>query len=66
MENEQFPPLVAIPKVPEFIGGISRSKVYELIDAGELRRIRIGRRAFISGDSIAAFLRKVLTSGDAA
>ncbi len=58
-----LPPLVAMPKVPGFLGDISRSEVYKLVSEGELTRVRIGRRAFISGESIAAFLRKVLTSG---
>jgi excisionase family DNA binding protein len=61
-----LPPLVALTKVPGYLGDISRSKVYELVAAGELTRVRIGSRAFISGESITAFLTKVLTSGGAA
>lgn len=59
------PPLVAMPKVPWYLGDISRSKVYKLVASGELTRVRIGSRAFISGESITAFLTKVLTSGGA-
>jgi excisionase family DNA binding protein len=66
MENEQLPVLVAMPEVPKYIGDISRSKVYELVAAGELRRIRIGRRAFISGESITGFLSKLVAEGGAA
>jgi len=66
MDKTNLPPLVAIPDVPNYLGDISRSKVYELVASGELTRIRIGRRAFISGESIAGFLDKLLTSGDAA
>ena len=61
-----LPPLVAMAKVPGYLGDISRSKVYELVATGELTRVRIGARAFISGESITAFLTKVLTSGGAA
>lgn len=60
-ETQQIPALVAVSEVPGFIGNISRSTVYELIDAGELRRTHIGSRAFVSGESIAAFLDKVLS-----
>lgn len=56
--RNHFPPLMAIAKVPGYLGDISRSKVYELVAAGELTRVRIGSRAFISGESIAAFLTR--------
>ena len=55
-----------MPEVPWYLGKISRSKVYHLIDTGELTRVRIGSRAFVSGESITAFLNKVLSSGGAA
>jgi excisionase family DNA binding protein len=60
------PPLVAIPEVSGYLGNISRSKVYELVASGQLTRVRIGSRAFVSGESITAFLDKVLTNGGAA
>jgi excisionase family DNA binding protein len=66
MDTMHLPLLVAMPDVPKYLGDISRSKIYELVANGELTRIRIGRRAFISGESIAGFLDKLLTSGDAA
>jgi hypothetical protein len=59
------PPLVAMPEVTWYLGNISRSKVYGLIATGELTRVRIGSRAFITGESITAFLTKVLTNGGA-
>lgn len=66
MDTTHLPSLVAMPDVPNYLGDISRSKIYELVANGELKRIRIGRRAFISGESIAGFIDKLLTSGDAA
>jgi predicted DNA-binding transcriptional regulator AlpA len=63
---EKLPPLVAMPEVPSYLGKISRSNVYKLVDAGELTRVHIGSRAFITGESITAFLSKVLSSGGAA
>jgi hypothetical protein len=65
LETNQLPPLVALPEVPGYLGDISRSKVYELVSAGELTRVHIGRRAFVSGESITAFLSRVLTSSGA-
>lgn len=54
-----LPPLVPIEEVSKHLG-VSRSRVYELVDNGELKRVHIGRRALISGESIAVFLNKVL------
>jgi hypothetical protein len=62
---EKLPRLVAMPEVPWYLGEISRSKVYGLVASGELKRVHIGARAFITGESIAAFVAKVLTSGGA-
>lgn len=58
-----LPALVPIAEVPRYLGHVSRSKVYELVASGELIRVRIGSRAFVSGESIAAFLKRVLASG---
>jgi len=66
MDKTHIPPLVAMPDVPIYLGNISRSKLYELVASGDLTRIRIGRRAFISGESIAGFIDNLLSSGDAA
>ncbi len=65
--NDEFivPALVSMPDVPYYLGHVSRSKVYGLVASGELTRVRIGGRAFISGESIAAFLGKVLADGGA-
>jgi hypothetical protein len=56
------PPLVPIGEAPGYLGHISRSKLYVLVASGELKKVRIGSRAFISGESITAFLNKVLSS----
>lgn len=58
-----LPALVPIGEVPWYLGHVSRSKVYGLVASGELMRVRIGSRAFVSGESIAAFLKRVLASG---
>lgn len=38
------------------LGGIGRTTVYRLINAGELTRVNIGRRAFITANSIEAYI----------
>nr|WP_262927964.1 helix-turn-helix domain-containing protein [Gordonia jinghuaiqii] len=38
----------------EMLGGISRAHVYQLIDSGVLERVNIGRRAFVTRESIHA------------
>lgn len=38
------------------LGGIGRTTVYRLINAGQLTRVNIGRRAFITADSIDTYI----------
>ena len=52
--------LVPIPDVQQAIGGVSRQTVYNMIAAGSLRRVNVGRRAFITRASLEAFLQHVL------
>ena len=41
------------------LGGIGRTKVYDLIDAGVLTKVNIGSRAFITEESIDAYLESL-------
>lgn len=56
--------LVPIEDAQSELGGIGRTTLYRLIDEGHLVRARIGRRAFITGDSIAAYISSITTEGD--
>lgn len=38
------------------LGGIGRTTLYKLIDDGALVRVNIGRRAFVTGESIDAYI----------
>ncbi len=51
--------LVSIADACEQLGGIGRTTLYELIDQGHLVRARIGRRAFITGESIEGYLHQI-------
>lgn len=49
----------SIPQTLEKLGGISRSMVYELINQGELAVVKIGRRSFITEDSLQSFVQRL-------
>ncbi|HQA42139.1 MAG TPA: helix-turn-helix domain-containing protein [Verrucomicrobiota bacterium] len=51
------------PVVSDFLGGIGRTKIYKLIDSGQLARVNIGRRAFVTAESIENFIDRI--TGDA-
>lgn len=39
--------------------GVGRTKTYELLDAGELEAVHIGRRRLVAADSIEAYVRRL-------
>lgn len=41
------------------LGNVSRTTVYRLIDQGELERVRIGTRAFITQESLEAYVARL-------
>jgi excisionase family DNA binding protein len=41
------------------LGGLSRRQVYRLIDQGELCRVKIGSRLFITRDSIEGYVERL-------
>lgn len=51
-----------VPIVPDATGalGISRRKVYLLIDMGELQRVKIGRRALVTTESLRAYVARLI------
>lgn len=46
--------LVPITAACKRLGGIGRTMLYELITSGELTKVKIGTRGFITVESIAA------------
>ncbi|AZZ82570.1 DNA-binding protein [Gordonia alkanivorans] len=48
--------LVPIADAQSALGGISRSTLYKLIADGEVTRVNIGRRSFVTGDSIDQYI----------
>lgn len=51
--------LVPIPEARSALGDIGRSTLYELIDQGELVKVKLGRRAFVTAESLAAYVNRL-------
>lgn len=51
--------LVPIEDSQEQLGGIARSTLYGLVNAGHLTKVNIGRRGFITADSIDAYVESL-------
>ena len=47
------------------LGGISRTTIYELIARGELTKVNIGARGFITAESIAAYVDRLKAAATA-
>ena len=63
MVVEQDRLLVRIPEAAERLG-LSRSTLYELIGAGELRVIRYGRAVRVPVSELAAWVERQAKAGD--
>lgn len=50
----------------EWLGGVGRTTVYELIKRGELTQVHIGRRGFITTESLAAYVNRLTEAASAA
>ena len=51
--------LLSIEQARHQLGGISRSMLYNLINSGDLERVKVGNRAFIPQASIDQFVAKL-------
>lgn len=51
--------LVPIPDARSELGGIGHTTIYELIARGELIKVNIGRRAFVTSESLAAYVDRL-------
>jgi hypothetical protein len=48
--------LLDVGETKSFLGGIGRTKLYELVNSGELSRVHIGRRTFFRQGDLEAFV----------
>jgi predicted DNA-binding transcriptional regulator AlpA len=52
--------LVPIPEArQDWLGGIGNTTIYDLINKGELKKVNIGRRSFITSESLAAYVDRL-------
>ena len=51
--------LVPYDDAMRMLGGIGRTKFYELIDDNEIEQVKIGRRGFITAKSLAAYVDRL-------
>jgi excisionase family DNA binding protein len=57
--------LIPIPDTCSKLGGVSRTTVYELVNQGELVKVNIGRRGFITAESLAAYVDRLAEAASA-
>jgi len=51
--------LYPVPEARAILGGIGHTTIYELMKTGELERVNIGRRAFVTAKSLARYLDRL-------
>lgn len=54
------------PDTGQALGGLGRTKVFELIKTGQLRSVQIGRRRFVVAESVADYVRRLELQAPAA
>ena len=45
-----------VPVAREVLGGIGHTKFYDLVQRGDLRLVKIGRRSFVTDDEIERYI----------
>ena len=56
--------LVSLRDTQYTLGGIGRTTVYDLVDKKELVKVNVGRRMFITADSIDGYLNRLVEGRD--
>jgi hypothetical protein len=51
--------LHSIPEARDALGGIGHTTIYDLIKRQELVKVNIGRRGFITSESLAAYVDRL-------
>lgn len=62
-------PICGDPQFPDActrLGGLGRSRIYELVNEKQLVRVKIGQRAFITAASIAAYVERLTAAAGGA
>jgi hypothetical protein len=56
--------LVPIPEARHILGDIGNTTIYELVKRAEIVKVNIGRRGFITSESLAAYMDRLSAMGD--
>jgi hypothetical protein len=57
--------LLSIPEAQRELGEIGRTTLWKLAKTGEVTEVRIGHRAFITAESIAAYVERIIAAASA-
>ncbi len=52
--------LISIPEARQLLGGIGHTTIYEIVKRGEIVKVNIGRRGFITSESLAAYMDRLI------
>ncbi|MGY1680712.1 helix-turn-helix domain-containing protein [Geodermatophilus sp. SYSU D01176] len=52
------------PDAGQALGGLGRTKVYELITSGKLRTVKIGRRRFVPASAVMEYVARLEQQAD--
>jgi hypothetical protein len=60
LEEDAGPRLLyPLPEARKILGGIGHSTLYELFKADELTKVSIGRRSFVTSESLRAYVDRL-------
>lgn len=65
MDREQKPLLVTQGEALALLGGIGRTKLWDLVNHGEIVRVNVVRRSFITVKSVAAYVDRLTQAAEA-
>jgi hypothetical protein len=64
IEPEPIARLLPVEEARRYLGGISRTMLYQLMSRGDIRRVNIGRRSFVSAESLQAYVHRQQANDD--
>jgi hypothetical protein len=51
--------IVSMSEARELLGGIGHTMLYDLINAGQIVKVNVGRRGFVTTESIDAYVDRI-------
>lgn len=58
-DGKPWRPLIPLEEAAYLLGGITEREIYKRIEAGDLERVKLGRRSFVTRVSIDAFIERL-------